>query len=172
MTGAGPRAAVPSGNARSAGGGSGLGGRGPEDGQALVFLVGLVVLVLMVLALGWDTSNWFLGHRALDDLADGAAVAAAGELDVRAFYASEGREVAVVERQAEATVGEFVAGAVGDSGVGRVRVASVLVRRGSGGPLVTVELEAGTPMGLLRLLGIVPPRMVGGATATARVVAA
>jgi len=37
---------------------------------------------------------------------------------------------------------------------------------------VTVELEAGTPMGLLRLLGIVPPRMVGGATATARVVAA
>jgi len=65
-----------------------------------------------------------------------------------------------------------VAGAVGDSGVGRVRVASVLVRRGSGGPLVTVELEAGTPMGLLRLLGIVPPRMVGGATATARVVAA
>jgi hypothetical protein len=28
-----------------------------EDGQALVLLVGLVGLVLMVLALGWDTSN-------------------------------------------------------------------------------------------------------------------
>jgi hypothetical protein len=149
-------------------------GGGPpvrEDGQMLVSLVGLVVLVLMVLALGWDTSNWLLGHRALDDLADGAAVAAAGELDVRAYYASEGREVAVLERQAEATVREFVAGAVGDSGVGRVELVSVVVRRGPGGPLVSVELAADTPVGLLRLLGIVPPRMVGGATATARVVA-
>jgi hypothetical protein len=137
----------------------------------LVFLVGLVVLVLMVLALGWDTSNWLLGHRALDDLADGAAVAAAGELDVRGFYASEGREVAVVERRAEATVREFVAGAAADSGVGRVELVSLVVRRGAGGPLVAVELAADTPVGLLRLLGVVPPRMVGGATATARVVA-
>ena len=137
----------------------------------LVFLVGLVVLVLMVLALGWDTSNWFLGHRALDDLADGAAVAAAGELDTRAYYASEGHEVAVLGRQAEATVRRFVATASGGSGVGRVEVASVVVRRGPGGPLVGVELAAQTPVGLLRLLGIVPPRMVGGATATARVVA-
>jgi Putative Flp pilus-assembly TadE/G-like len=142
-----------------------------EDGQMLVFLVGLVVLVLMVLALGWDTSNWFLGHRALDDLADGAAVAAAGELDARAFYASEGREVAVLERQAEATVREFVAAGAGDAGIGRVELASVVVRRGAGGPLVAVELAAETPVGLLRLLGIVPPRMVGGATATARLVA-
>jgi Putative Flp pilus-assembly TadE/G-like len=137
----------------------------------LVFLIGLVVLVLMVLALGWDTSNWFLGHRALDDLADGAAVAAAGELDTRAYYASEGREVALLERRAEATVREFVAAGAGDSGVGRVELASVVVRGGPGGPVVAVELEAGTPVGLLRLLGIVPPRMVGGATAVARVVA-
>ena len=136
----------------------------------LILLVGLVVLILMVLGLGWDTSNWFLGHRALDDLADGAAVAAAGELDTRAYYASEGREVAVLERQAAATVREFVAAAAGDSGVGRVEVASVVVRRGSGGPVVAVELEAPAPVGLLRLLGIVPPRMVGGATAAARVV--
>ena len=50
------------------------GSRGTEEGQALVLLIGLVVLVLMVLALGWDTSNWFLGHRALGNLADGAAV--------------------------------------------------------------------------------------------------
>ena len=53
-----------------------------ERGQALVLLVGLVVLVLMVLAL-WDTSNWFLGHRALGNLADGAAVAAANDVDTR-----------------------------------------------------------------------------------------
>jgi hypothetical protein len=137
----------------------------------LVFLVGLVVLVLMVLALGWDSSNWFLGHRALGNLADGAAVAGAGELDAGRFYASEGREVAVLARRAEATVREFVASEAGGSGLDGVEVASVVVGQGPGGPRVAVELSARTPVGLLGLLGIVPPRMVGGATATARVVA-
>jgi Putative Flp pilus-assembly TadE/G-like len=137
----------------------------------LVFLVGLVVLVLMVLALGWDTSNWFLGHRALGNLADGAAVAGAGELDVGRFYASEGQEVAVLARRAEATVREFVAASAGDSGMERVEVTSVVVARGPSGPRVVVALSADTPVGLLGLLGVVPPRMVGGATATARVVA-
>jgi Putative Flp pilus-assembly TadE/G-like len=145
-------------------------GRG-EDGQMLVFLVGLVVLVLMVLALGWDTSNWFLGHRALGNLADGAAVAGAGELDAGRFYATEGREVGVLAQRAEATVREFVASSAGDSGMERVEVTSVVVGRGPDGPQVAVQLSAATPVGLLGLLGVVPPRMVGGATATARVVA-
>jgi uncharacterized membrane protein len=89
---------------------------GAEDGQLLVLLVGLVMLVLLVLALGWDTSNWFLGHRALVNLADGAAVAAAGEVDTAAWYASGGREVRVAERRARATVAGYLAEAVGDSG--------------------------------------------------------
>jgi hypothetical protein len=50
-------------------------------------------------------------------------------------------------------------------------VVVVVVRGGPGGPVVAVELEAPAPVGLLRLLGIVPPRMVGGATAAARVLA-
>jgi uncharacterized membrane protein len=136
----------------------------------LVFLVGLVVLVLMVLALGWDTSNWFLGHRALGNLADGAAVAGAGELDAGRFYATEGREV-VLARRAEATVREFVASEAGGSGLDRVEVASVVVGQGPDGPRVAVALSARTPVGLLGLLGVVPPRMVGSATATARVTA-
>jgi uncharacterized membrane protein len=107
-----------------------------EDGQALVLLVGLVVLVLMVLALGWDTSNWFLGHRALANLADGAAVAAAGEVDVGAWYASG--------------------------------VRSVSVAAGRGGPEVTVVVAAPARVGLLRLVGVVPPLMEGRAVATAR----
>lgn len=137
----------------------------------MVFLVGLVVLVLMVLGLGWDTSNWFLGHRALGNLADGAAVAAAGELDTGAYYASGGRGVTVLERAAVGTVGAYVAGAAHDSGVAGVAVASVSVRRGAGGPQVSVGLVAPSPVGLLRLLGIVPPRMSGSATASARLVA-
>ena len=140
-----------------------------EDGQALVLLVGLVVLVLMVLVLGWDTSNWFLGHRALANLADGAAVAAAGEVDVGAWYASGGREVRVVEGRARATVGAYLAGSAGDSGVAGVRLRSVSVAAGRGGPEVTVVVVAAPArVGLLRLLGVVPPLMEGRAAATAR----
>jgi hypothetical protein len=57
-----------------------------------------------------------VGTRALANLADGAAVAAAGEVDVAAWYASGGREVQVGERRARATVGSYLAGSAGDSG--------------------------------------------------------
>src|SRR5829696_504267 len=69
-----------------------------ESGQALV------------LALGWDTSNWFLGHRALGNLADGAAVAAANDVDTRAWYMSGGRSVRVAQERARATVTAYLAG--------------------------------------------------------------
>jgi uncharacterized membrane protein len=142
-----------------------------QEGQALVLLVGLVALVLLVLALGWDTSNWFLGHRALANLADGAAVAAAGELDVGAWYASGGREVRVVQQRARATVGAYLGGSAGDSGVAGVRVRSVSVAAGRGGPEVTVVVAAPARVGLLRLVGVVPPSMEGRASATARLLA-
>jgi hypothetical protein len=141
-----------------------------EGGQALVLLVGLVVLVLMVLALGWDTSNWFLGHRALGNLADGAAVAAANDVDTRTWYLSGGRSVRVAQERARATVTAYLAGSVKDSGVGGVRLRSVKVVQGEGGPEVTVLLAAPARVGLLRLLRLVPPEMEGRAAATARLV--
>ena len=136
----------------------------------LVLLVGLVVLVLMVLALGWDTSNWFLGHRALANLADGAAVAAASDVDTAAWYASGGRDVRLAEGRARATVAGYLADAAGDSGVAGVRVESAAVGRGRGGPQVTVALTAPPPVAFLRWLRLVPPVMRGEATATARLV--
>jgi hypothetical protein len=142
----------------------------PEDGQALVLLIGLVVLVLMVLALGWDTSNWFLGHRALGNLADGAAVAAANDVDTRTWYMSGGRSVRVAQERARATVVAYLAGSAGDSGVRGVRLRSVQVLPGEGGPEVTVEVAAPARVGLLRLLRLVPPEMEGRAAATARLV--
>ena len=145
-------------------GGGGLGG---ERGQALVLLVGLVVLVLMVLALGWDTSNWFLGHRALANLADGAAVAAANDVDTGTWYRSGGRSVRVAQERARATVVAYLAGSAGDSGVAGVRLRSVEVAPGPGGPEVTVQVEAPARAGLLRLLRLVPPEMEGRAAATA-----
>ena len=152
------------------------GGNGPgndgrsERGQALVLLIGLVVLVLMVLALGWDTSNWFLGHRALGNLADGAAVAAANDVDTRAWYMSGGRNVRVAQERARATVTAYLAGSAGDSGVSGVHLRSVRVVPAEGGPEVAVELAAPARVGLLRLLRLVPPEMEGRAAATARLV--
>jgi uncharacterized membrane protein len=139
-----------------------------EDGQMLVFLVGLVVVIFMVLALGWDSANWFLGHRALNNLCDGAAVAAANEIDVEAYYRSEGRRTTVVTANAAATVSAYMQDAAGDSGVSGVRVAAVTVRSAAAGPSVTVELEAPAQVLFLRWLGVVPPSMSAAATATAR----
>ncbi len=141
-----------------------------------VFLIGLVALVLMVMGLGWDASNWFLGHRALNNLADGAAIAAASEVDLRVFYASDGRRIELDEEQAVATVRRYLADVAGDSGVAGASLAGVRVERlpgrpaASEGPTVTVELRAVAPVAFLRLLHLVAPVITGRATATAEVV--
>jgi hypothetical protein len=140
-----------------------------EEGQILILLLGLVGLILMVLGLGWDASNWFLGHRALDNLADGAAIAAASDVDLRAFYASDGREIRLSDQQALATVRRYLTDAAGDSGLERVSVRSVRVERVASGPRVTVEVQAATPVAFLTYLDVVAPEMVGSATATAEI---
>jgi LPXTG-motif cell wall-anchored protein len=138
-----------------------------EEGQILILLVGLVGLILMVLGLGWDASNWFLGHRALDNLADGAAIAAASDVDLRAFYASDGLQITISDERALATVRQYLLDVAGDSGLQRVAPGSVRVERAANGPRVTVELRAATPAAFLRYLHVVAPEMVGSATATA-----
>jgi uncharacterized membrane protein len=140
-----------------------------EGGQILILLVGLVGLILMVLGLGWDASNWFLGHRALDNLADGAAIAAASDVDLRAFYASDGRQIVISDERAMATVRRYLQEVAGDSGLERVAPGSVRVERLANGPRVTVELRAATPAAFLRYLHVVAPEMAGSATATAEV---
>jgi uncharacterized membrane protein len=138
-----------------------------EEGQVLILLVGLVGLILMVLGLGWDASNWFLGHRALDNLADGAAIAAASDVDLHAFYASDGLQITISAEQAMETVREYLRDVAGDSGLERVAPESVRVERAPNGPRVTVELRAATPAAFLRYLHVVAPEMAGSATATA-----
>jgi uncharacterized membrane protein len=137
-----------------------------EDGQLLILMIGLVVLVFMVLALGWDASNWFLGRRALNNLADGAAVAAGNELNTTAYYQSEGRNIDLLTSQAAATVGDYMEASARDSGVHDVTVESVQVGRGAGGPTVTVRLVAPAQVLFLAWIGLVPPAMSADATAT------
>jgi hypothetical protein len=110
------------------------------------------------------------GASALANLADGAAVAAANDVDTGTWYRSGGRSVRVAQERARATVVAYLAGSAGDSGVSGVRLRSVVVAPGEGGPEVTVEVAAPARVGLLRLLGLVPPQMEGRAAATARLV--
>jgi Flp pilus assembly protein TadG len=168
----------------TAGGGAGAGrvvgwerGR-QESGQMTFLLIGLVMLILMVLGLGWDASNWFLGHRALNNLADGAAIAAASEVDLRIFYSSGGRRVELADGQAATTVRRYLDDVAGDSGIEGVSLAAVRVERPSaprggssvpGGARVTVELRAVAPVAFLRYLHVAAPEIEGRATATAEV---
>ena len=121
----------------------------------LVFLVGLVVLVLMVLALGWDTSNWFLGHRALDNLADGVAIAAADDISTDAYYRSGGHDVRVLSARATRTAEDYLRSAAGDSGLRSIRLA-LRVDQDAAGATVTVRLAAPAQVVFLGWLGIVP----------------
>ena len=83
---------------------------------------------------------------------------------------SGGRSVRVAQERARATVTAYLAGSAGDSGVAGVRLRSVEVVAGEGGPEVAVQVAAPARVGFLRLLRLVPPEMEGRAAATARLV--
>jgi Flp pilus assembly protein TadG len=58
-----------------------------------VLVVGMAVVVFSVAGLAIDGTRAFLERRALQNLADGAALAAADRLDTRAFYEGGGEVV-------------------------------------------------------------------------------
>jgi uncharacterized membrane protein len=134
-----------------------------EDGQLTILLVGLIVLVLMVLALGWDASNWLIGRRALNDTADGAAIAAASEIDVGRYYATAGESVAFDRGAVRDTAVDFVT----TSGIEGVKATADVDVGPDGRPRVTVAATAPANSFFVHLLGFVPPRMEARATASA-----
>ena len=97
-------------------------------------------------------------------------MAAANDVDTRAWYLSGGRSVRVAEERARATVVAYLAGSAGDWGIAGAWLGSVVVVAGDGGPEVTVRVTAPARAGLLRLLHLIPPEMEGRAAATARLV--
>jgi uncharacterized membrane protein len=136
--------------------------RDAEAGQLTILLIGLVLVVLMVLALGWDVGNWLIGRRALNDAADGAAVAAASELDRGRFYGSGGGDVRLAGAAAQETVDSFAAlsGIRGMSAGARVDVDA------AGRARVTVRASAPATTTFLHLLGLVAPDMDAEAAAS------
>lgn len=58
-----------------------------EDGTILVLLLGFTAVLLLMVAVVVNVSSVILAKRALASAADGAAVAAAQQLDLQALYA-------------------------------------------------------------------------------------
>jgi len=61
-----------------------------ERGQASLFVLGMALVVFSVAGLAVDGTRVFLMRRTLQNAADSAALAAAGELDTRSYYSSGG----------------------------------------------------------------------------------
>lgn len=57
-----------------------------EDGQATVLVVGFAVVALLMVAVAVDASAAYLRRQGLDNLADGAALAAADGVQGRQVY--------------------------------------------------------------------------------------
>jgi uncharacterized membrane protein len=121
-----------------------------QGGQLLVLLIGLVLLVLMVLALGWDTSNWLIGRRVLNDVVDGAAVAAAGELDEERYLGSGGRATRLAPAAVRATVADHVAA----SGIDGLTATSEVDVDAGGRARVAVRARAPVATVFLQYLGL------------------
>lgn len=79
-----------------------------ERGTITVMTIGFFAVVGLLVAVVVNASGAFLERRELDNLADGAALAAADGLDTEAFYT--GGEVTVDPAQARRLVAQYVAG--------------------------------------------------------------
>lgn len=66
-----------------------------EAGQVTPLIVGLTLIVLAVSGLAVDGTKAFLLRRSLQNLADAAALAGAGEVDTSAYYSSGGEDVSL-----------------------------------------------------------------------------
>lgn len=72
-----------------------------ERGQVAVLVLGMALLAFAVAGLAVDGTRAWLQRRSLQNVADAAALAAAGELDRAAYYGSGGRAVSLDEEASE-----------------------------------------------------------------------
>lgn len=102
--------------------------RRDESGTITVVTIGFLLMLGLLTVVVVDASAAFLERQRLNNLADGAALAAADGLDEMGFYAD--RRVALDPGEANRLVGDYLAGE-------RLRVADVT----TDGDTVTVHLE-------------------------------
>ena len=71
-----------------------------DDGLIAILVFGLMTLVLAMMVLVINVSSVIIARRNLVSVADGAAVAAAQEIDLAAFYAGGATEAIPLDREA------------------------------------------------------------------------
>jgi hypothetical protein len=89
-----------------------------DDGTVTVMTIGFLVLIGLLTVVVVNSSAAFLERQRLNNLADGAALAAADGLDEAGFYAD--RDIVLDPAEARRLVGDYLAG----EGVRVVRVST------------------------------------------------
>ncbi len=77
-----------------------------DDGQATVFVIGMALVALGVVAFSIEGTRAFLMRRTLQNAADAAAIAGASQLDREAYYSSGGGNTTLSPAHAEAAAAE------------------------------------------------------------------
>ena len=134
--------------------------RNNEDGQILVFVVGLALVVFAVAGLAVDGTKAFIYKASLQNAADAAATAGAAAIDRDAYYASGGTIVVLDSEnaQSEAMMSLHARGM-------HIRPSATFSSRN-----VTITIEGATATTFLRLVGIthIPVQVVASARAFVR----
>ena len=118
--------------------------RQDERGQVTILVLGMALLAFAVAGLAVDGTRAWLYRRTLQNAADAAALAGAGELDRAAYYASGGRLIALDDGASERVAARWLSARGIEA---RASVASSEER-------VVVELRGEVPTSFLGLVGI------------------
>jgi uncharacterized membrane protein len=118
--------------------------RRDESGQTTILVLGLSLLAFAVAGVAIDGTRAFILRRSLQNAADAASVAGAGELDEQAYYHSGGMDIELDAEAAAGTAESYAARR------GIPWTSSVETDREG----VYVVLRAKSPTTFLRLIGI------------------
>jgi hypothetical protein len=80
-----------------------------DAGQTTILVVGLSLLALAVAGIAIDGTRAFILRRSLQNAADSATTAGAGELDETAYYYSGGKKVVLQPESASRIVSRWLA---------------------------------------------------------------
>lgn len=120
-----------------------------------MLVLGLALVTFAVAGLAVDGTRAFLHRRTLQNAADSAALAAAGEIDRNLYYSSAGRAVTLDPNAAASAAGQWI----------RRRGINADVSLGVSRSSVDVTLTGSLPTTFLGLIGIEEINVAARATA-------
>lgn len=115
-----------------------------ERGQVTVLVLGMALLAFAVAGVAVDGTRAWLLRRSLQNAADAAALAGAGEIDRTAYYASGGASLSLDPQSSEAVAARWLQHRGLDAGVS---IAAVDDR-------VSVRMRATVDTTFLALIGV------------------